>query len=231
MRRREEGVVAVVTALVLVVMMGAVALTVDVGGMLYRRREMVNGADAAALAAALKCSKGLGAPAAQADALAIFPVNAPHAAGFTWTMNLSQCNNVTGSVSVTFTSTQPLYFAPVLGLSNSRTVTVAATGSWRLNGLTPAVLHPVNGADKQVYVCKYVGNPERLSVSASGWRSVNSSDLKDWHSGLPWNGTTGFNDAQDSFVIASVPQSNQSYFIDPAVDCPHDASPHVWLSA
>ena len=58
--KREEGVVAVVVALCLVVLMGGVALTLDVGSLLYRRREMVNGADAAALAAAMECARDKG---------------------------------------------------------------------------------------------------------------------------------------------------------------------------
>ena len=50
--RDERGVVAVLTAICLLVVMAGVALTVDIGGLLLRRRAMVNGADAAALAAA-----------------------------------------------------------------------------------------------------------------------------------------------------------------------------------
>ena len=52
-RHDEEGAVAVFVALLIVVLMTMVALTVDVGGMMLRRREMVNGSDASALAAAL----------------------------------------------------------------------------------------------------------------------------------------------------------------------------------
>ena len=65
---REDGAVAVITAIVLVVLMAAVALTVDVGGLLLRRRAMVNGADAAALAAAQSCADAsLGDPESAAD--------------------------------------------------------------------------------------------------------------------------------------------------------------------
>jgi Flp pilus assembly protein TadG len=45
-RHDEEGAVAVFVALLIVVLMTMVALTVDVGGMMLRRREMVNGSDA-----------------------------------------------------------------------------------------------------------------------------------------------------------------------------------------
>ena len=75
--KREEGVVAVVVALCLVVLMGGVALTLDVGSLLYRRREMVNGADAAALAAAMECARDKGIGAATAAANDQFEGNSP----------------------------------------------------------------------------------------------------------------------------------------------------------
>ena len=59
-RRGEEGAVAIIVALLLVVLMAAVALTVDVGGLYLRRRALVNGADAGALAAARTCARGVG---------------------------------------------------------------------------------------------------------------------------------------------------------------------------
>src|SRR5256885_733698 len=54
--RREEGAVAIMVALLLVVFMAAVALTVDVGGLYLRRRALVNGSDSAALSAARTCA-------------------------------------------------------------------------------------------------------------------------------------------------------------------------------
>ena len=51
---------AIMVALMLVVMMAAVALAVDAGGLYLRRRELVNGADAAALSAARTCARGTG---------------------------------------------------------------------------------------------------------------------------------------------------------------------------
>ena len=58
--RREEGAVAIMVALLLVVFMAAVALTVDVGGLYLRRRALVNGSDSAALSAARTCARGFG---------------------------------------------------------------------------------------------------------------------------------------------------------------------------
>ena len=58
MRRREEGAVAVIVALVLLVFIAAVALAVDVGGLMLHRRGLVNSSDAAALSAARTCARG-----------------------------------------------------------------------------------------------------------------------------------------------------------------------------
>ena len=52
----EEGVTAIIVALCLISLVGMLVLVVDVGGLLYRRREMVTGSDAAALAAAKTCA-------------------------------------------------------------------------------------------------------------------------------------------------------------------------------
>ena len=57
-RRDDEGAIAIVVAVCLIVMMAAAALTVDVGGLYLRRRSLVNGADSAALSAARTCARG-----------------------------------------------------------------------------------------------------------------------------------------------------------------------------
>ena len=56
LRREDRGAYSVMTAMLLVVMLGAVALAVDVGAMYAERTELQNGADAAALAVAQKCA-------------------------------------------------------------------------------------------------------------------------------------------------------------------------------
>ena len=57
-QRHEEGAVAVLVALLLVVFVAMVAIAVDVGGLYLRRRELVNGSDAAALSAGRTCARG-----------------------------------------------------------------------------------------------------------------------------------------------------------------------------
>jgi Flp pilus assembly protein TadG len=144
--RREEGAVAVITAIVLVVLMAAVALTVDVGGLMLRRRAMVNGADAAALAAAQSCADAsLGDPEALADEYAAKNVPITDSgltggiiagtdpeSGRPWTINCRA--DVTGHVTVRYQSDQSLFFAPVLGFSHTSEVTSQATASWGAAG-------------------------------------------------------------------------------------------------
>jgi len=64
--RRERGATAVVTVILLVpVLFGAAALSIDVGNLMAERRQVQNGADAAAMVAARACVKsGTGCPAA-----------------------------------------------------------------------------------------------------------------------------------------------------------------------
>jgi Flp pilus assembly protein TadG len=145
-RRREEGAVAIIIALLLVVLMAAVALTVDVGGLYLRRRALVNGSDSAALAAARTCARGgsdsrfaspkdaadfevqANAPITQAEA-AVGTIALPPACGLQW-----------GHVTVTYTSQQSLYFAPVLGFGHESPVTTTATASWGLGSNNPIPL-------------------------------------------------------------------------------------------
>jgi Flp pilus assembly protein TadG len=57
--RREDGAAGVVIALVLIpVLIGAAAFTVDLGSMFTEREQLKNGSDAAALAIAQTCAKG-----------------------------------------------------------------------------------------------------------------------------------------------------------------------------
>ncbi|HET7474528.1 MAG TPA: pilus assembly protein TadG-related protein [Dermatophilaceae bacterium] len=59
-REREGGAVTLLVAILLGggVLLGSIAMTVDVGNLRYERRQLQNGADAAALSAAMDCAKG-----------------------------------------------------------------------------------------------------------------------------------------------------------------------------
>jgi len=54
--RRDDGAVAVITALLMVALLGFAAVSVDVGANYAERRQLQNGADAAALAVAQESS-------------------------------------------------------------------------------------------------------------------------------------------------------------------------------
>jgi Flp pilus assembly protein TadG len=146
----ERGAVAVVVALCLIVLMAAVALAVDVGGLMLRRRELVNGSDSAALSAARTCARG-GADsrfatiegAADYEALANSLIKPEEVAGTNIVPGLTTvCGEISGHVTVQYTSQQGLYFAPVLGFNHESPVTTTATASWGLgsNNAIPLVM-------------------------------------------------------------------------------------------
>jgi Flp pilus assembly protein TadG len=133
LRDEERGATVVIVVLCLVAMFGMLVLVVDVGGLLVRRRAMVNGSDAAALAAAEQCSttgSTLAQAETQADTLAIANVANMTASSGSITDSANCGTKNKGYVTVQYTSPQHLFFAPVLGASNSGNVTTAATAGW-----------------------------------------------------------------------------------------------------
>jgi Flp pilus assembly protein TadG len=132
LRRDEQGATLAIVAISLIALMGMVVLTVDVGGLVSRRREMVNANDAAALAAAkafalnengADCGVNEGPAQDFADALATSNVDGSNLQLFD-----ADCPNQT--VTVEYDREQALFFAPVLGFGDSATVTATATAKW-----------------------------------------------------------------------------------------------------
>ena len=141
----ERGATVVIVALSLIAMMGMVVLVVDVGGLLWKRRELVNGSDAAALSAASTCAlKSTVDPRTAeqaADQLAaenvtgLDPSTATNA-----TVASGACHSTnSGWVKVQYSQQQHLYFAPVLGFSNQNPVTTKATAIWGPPGTSASV--------------------------------------------------------------------------------------------
>ncbi|WP_197060557.1 pilus assembly protein TadG-related protein [Arthrobacter sp. L77] len=129
MRRNEDGAVAVMVALLMVVLLGITALVVDVGMVYAERAQLQNGADAAALAIAQDCALGnCRNPAATADELARGNSNdgvssaAPVVTGNSVTVRTSTLT-VDGGTAIRH------WFAPVLGI-DSTAVTAVAKASW-----------------------------------------------------------------------------------------------------
>jgi len=107
-------------------------LTIDVGGLLLTRRQMVNGSDAAALAAAQSCASTRDTTNPESEADTNASLNVPGlAASAGGIIDSVGCDTAAkGHVTVRYTTTQPLFFAPALGLGNQRNVQTTATAAW-----------------------------------------------------------------------------------------------------
>jgi Flp pilus assembly protein TadG len=146
---QEEGVVAPMAALLMVVLVGFAALALDFGTIYANRRALQNAADAAALAGAKDLENvvmgGTGSPATQALVWAnkngVPPPPAPATAGATCTadgkpsVTYNGRNAARGQYSweVTTSKLVPLTFGPIIGLSqmcvSADAVAVITTGA------------------------------------------------------------------------------------------------------
>jgi Flp pilus assembly protein TadG len=128
----ERGAAVVIVALSLVAMFGMLVLVVDVGGLLWKRRELVNGSDSAALAAAKTCADEADAtsPETQADTYAMQNVG-DLTSGDGGIVASQNCDTGrSGFVTVQYSEDQRLYFAQVLGFGSTNGVTTKATAAW-----------------------------------------------------------------------------------------------------
>ena len=129
----ERGATLVIVVLSLIAMMGMIVLVVDVGGVLWKRRELVNGADAAALAAAKTCADSGDTSDENAIALQYAESNVTDAGTVPLGGGISDiqgCDDGPGFVTVRFTQDKKLFFAPVLGFGDQGTVAGEATAAW-----------------------------------------------------------------------------------------------------
>jgi Flp pilus assembly protein TadG len=131
-RDEEEGATLAIVAVALIALMGMVVLVVDVGGLVSRRRELVNANDSAALAAAkafalnengADCGVNEGPAEDFATTLAAQNVDAPN-------LTLFDPNCADQTVTVEYDRQQDLFFAPVLGFGDTTTVSATATARW-----------------------------------------------------------------------------------------------------
>ncbi len=128
----ERGATLVIVALSLIAIFAMIVLTVDVGGLLLKRRALVNGSDAAALAAAQSCASTTDTanPEQVADTFAADNVAGlvPANGGITASSGCDSAAN--GFVTVQYSQQQQLFFAQVLGFGGSAPVTTTATAAW-----------------------------------------------------------------------------------------------------
>lgn len=153
-RTDEKGAIVVFMAAAVVVLVGMAALVIDVGAIRNERRQLQNGADAAALAVAQRCALApCGAP------------GSPTAASMALAKDLAGANAQDGKSSVTvsfpspnqvevITSTDggsgailPYNFGQVVTGKKGTTVRAKATASWGPASTAPAVPLAVSQCD------------------------------------------------------------------------------------
>jgi len=132
MKREENGAVLVIVALSLVVLLGMLALVVDLGRAVAIRRAMVNASDSAALAAAQKCALGFGSGEARTAANVTAEMNDANARLVSFESG-PECDSLQTFgeklVTVRYTTTVDYFVAPILGI-DSQAVTTQATALW-----------------------------------------------------------------------------------------------------
>src|SRR4029079_4902145 len=125
-RDEESGAVLVFVAVCLVVLLGMAALTVDLGRAVAIKRDMVNAADAAALAGADVCARTRDAAAAEAAAADLSSVNGADGA---FSFSAPNCAPGAGAGTKTVTVTSRTFvnylIAPILGFDGTNVVASA----------------------------------------------------------------------------------------------------------
>lgn len=134
-KQDQSGGVLILVAILLVVLMGMAALTVDVGGLYLGRRQAVNAADASALAAALGNNENKSEEAAREYAEINNDVNFEGIA-FTY-FGSGQSEKDTMIITVLVSKEVEFHFAPILGFNNSEVLAMASVQQGPGNGLVP----------------------------------------------------------------------------------------------
>jgi Flp pilus assembly protein TadG len=151
-RHEEDGAVLAIVAISLICLIGMLVLTFDLGRGVALKRNMVNGADSAALAAAMECAQANGEVIARQEAAELLADNngaatiLPGTAGFRINPGPAQCDGVPSpdpennpTVTVTVSVPQQYFFAPIFGINNG-TVVATATAEWTTGDSNPAPL-------------------------------------------------------------------------------------------
>ena len=172
----ERGATVVIVALSLVAMFGMIVLVVDVGGLLYKRRELVNASDAAALSAAQTCALSLTKDGRDSQTAANESAG-QNVSGTGLSGTVSDSGNChtsgTGWVKVQYSQQQHLFFAPVLGFSNSNGVTTRATAIWGPVGADNPI--PVVVYASSFHTCKIDADPTP-GVGCYIWEDNNNTN-------------------------------------------------------
>jgi len=164
-RDEEHGAVLAIVAISFICLIGMLVLTFDLGRGVALKRNMVNGADSAALAAAMECGMAHGEAAARQEATDLLVDNngAATVTGFQINPTPAQCDGAPNpdpdhnpTVTVTVTVPQQYFFAPIFGINNG-TVVATATAEWTTGASNPA---PIRLEGVKVDECLAGGVPD-----------------------------------------------------------------------
>jgi hypothetical protein len=142
----ERGASAIVTALLLTVFLGCVAVVVDVGMLHVERAQLQNGADTAALSVAYSCGQSIGSADCQATAASAAQLSNSNSLDHLSHISELKIDTTAGTVHVKNVAQQPgrdtgsiaLSFAQVFGIQEAA-VSAEASAIWGnpVAGLTP----------------------------------------------------------------------------------------------
>jgi Flp pilus assembly protein TadG len=149
LRDEEHGATVAIVAISLICLIGMLVLTFDLGHGVALKRNMVNGADAAALAAARECGLAHGDVKAKQAAAQLLTDNNGTAKVTSFEINPgpAQCagapnpnpDDDPNTVTVTASVPQEYFFAPIFGF-NDGTVVATATATWEAGLRNPVPL-------------------------------------------------------------------------------------------
>jgi Putative Flp pilus-assembly TadE/G-like len=148
LRDEEQGAVLAMVAISLIVLIGMAVLTFDLGHGVALKRNMVNAADAGALAAARECglANGEGSAKAAAGELVADNNTAAKVTGFKINPSPAVCSGAGNpdpdghnTVTVTVTVPQEYFFAQIFGFKGGQVV-ASATAEWTMELSGPAPL-------------------------------------------------------------------------------------------
>jgi hypothetical protein len=152
LRDEEQGAVLAMVAISLIVLLGMAVLTFDLGHGVALKRNMVNAADAGALAAARECGLAKGEASARAAASQLVTDNndaaslLPGTDGLEINPDPAVCSGAgnpdpdgKNTVTVTVTVPQEYFFAQIFGFEGGEVV-ATATAEWTMEMSGPAPL-------------------------------------------------------------------------------------------
>jgi hypothetical protein len=189
----EDGAVAVTVAVILVVLVAVSSIVVDAGGLYFERRQLQNGADAAALAIAYDCAgSDCRTPGVTANELAlanntdgsnvesIAPAAVTPASNqVTVTVRSGETDGSPGVVRNVFHSATTALLGAASGSEDS-IVRAQATASWGGAGLQDEY----GSLPLTVSLCDFMGSPGPHSVAALNAKAATLPSVDD----LPRNG-------------------------------------------